>query len=84
MQDHDEDGEQEGLILGRNISWVADGGCGENHGCNAVVDCSASVDAQTDRCNRPTRWCCRNLGEPVAPARDPRSERTPAFGCKDR
>ena len=32
MQDHDEDGEQEGLVVGRDVGGIADGGCGEDHG----------------------------------------------------
>ena len=40
VDDHEEDGEEEGLVVCRGVAWVLDRDGGERHGGYAVVDCN--------------------------------------------
>ena len=67
MNDHDQNRQQERLVVRRDVAWILDATTCENHGRRPVVD----------------RWCSSDLSEPVRPSGYPGGQRTPAGRCKD-
>lgn len=58
MDDHDEDCEEEGLVIGRDVVRVANAAAGENHGCGAVVDGGCGGDLADPVALFGTRSAC--------------------------
>ena len=63
MDDHHEDGEEESLVIGRDVVRVRNRSGGEDHGGERIVDTRSAS----------------NLDHPIRPAREPSSEGAPSW-----